>query len=352
MSREAARNTLLIQCGGYEIDLGPPDTYREARRIVVQLPDGLKQEANCIVDELAKHSGAEVYIHGDPSYGACDLQYPQLKATLDPDIIVHVGHTPYPEGIANPRLQPRGRPRVVYAPARSMLRPSTRTLEEAARLLVSRSAGRVVVVATGQHAHILEWVAGELRRLGVDAVVPKGLQPYFLDGQVIGCDYRIALAKGDAYLIVAGGIFHALGLYLATRRPLVKVDPYRDEAVDLTPLGERTLKIRLYKVSKAMDARRWGIIVGLKTGQYRPWLVEALRRRMSEAGVEYRLIAVENMSENVLRNLDNDWYQAFTVTSCPRIPIDDLQDYEKPVLTPGEAFMALEGRLEPYRFPW
>jgi Diphthamide synthase subunit DPH2 len=53
-----------------------------------------------------------------------------------------------------------------------------------------------------------------------------------------------------------------------------------------------------------------------------------------------------------MRDVDSEWFEAFVVTSCPRLPVDDLYEYEKPVLTPGEAFMALQGRLEPYMFPW
>ena len=340
------------ECGGYRIDTGPLAEARGARLIVLQLPDGLKPFSSCIARLVEEETGAEVIVHGDSTFGACDLQYPQLAATLDPDVIVHVGHTPYPPGLAHPRLEPRGRPRVVYLPARSVREPSPGTLEDAARILRGHGARRVVVVATSQHTHLLGRVAGALRDSGLEPIVPRGLRPFFDDGQVIGCDYRLALAGADANLIVSGGVFHGLGLYLATLRPTVKVDPYRDEAVDLTGMGERVYRLRLYKVSQAMDAKRWGVIIGLKTGQYRPWLVRRLVERIKASGREARLIAFEVLTEQGLRNIDEEWYEVFVVTSCPRIPVDDLSGYEKPVLTPGEAFMALEGRLEPYRFPW
>ncbi len=339
-------------CGPYTIILD--SVPREGvSRVVVQVPDGLKPYSHCIADAVSSWTGSrEVYIHGDSVFGACDLQYPQLSATIDPDLIVHVGHTPYPASLASPSVEPRGRPRIAYAPALSRLKPSDSTVREAARILKARGARRVAVVATSQHVHIAGWAARLLSREGLEARVPPGIRPFFEDGQVIGCDYRVALGDWDAYASISGGVFHSLGLYLAAKKPVVKIDPYRDAAVDITVEGERVLRVRLYKVSQAMGASRWGIVVGVKTGQHRPWLVGALRRAIQEKGGEYRLLAFEYLNEQLLRNIDNEWYQAFVVTSCPRIPIDDLQGYEKPVLTPGEAFMALTGRLEPYRFPW
>jgi len=331
----------------------PQQLSAPAKRIVLQLPDGLKPFSRCLAEKLASLTGAEVIIHTDSTFGACDLHYPNIKTFLDADAIVHVGHTPYPREIANPLLEPQDRPRIIYIPAYSRYKPSPETLREAASILSRYGAERVAVVGTGQHTHILQEIAESLAREGLNAHVPRGEPPYFQPGQVIGCDYRLARSSNaDAYLIVAGGIFHTLGLYLSTLRPTVQVDPYRDEAVDFTPRGERVYKTRLFKVSQAFGARRWGILVGLRTGQYRPWLVEMLKARIQRTGGEYVLLAGADQSEQTLRSIDDSWYEAFVVTSCPRIPVDDLAGYEKPVLTPGEAFMALERRLEPYRFPW
>jgi len=341
-----------FKCGDYLLFLPNSRVLQGAKRIVVQAPDGLKHAAPCaasIIEEAAP--GARVYIHGDSSFGACDLQYPQLRATLDPDVIVHLGHTPYPRELAHQRLEPGERPRVVYVRVLSTRRPPRTAVAEAAEMLASRGARRVVLLSTGQHTHLLPQLALALSRRGIRVRVPPAAPPYFEAGQVIGCDYRLA-TPADAYAIVSGGLFHAIGLYLARRKPVVKIDPYRGEAVDVTGEGEKTLRVRLYKVAKAMDARRWGLIVGLKTGQYRPWLVDRLAEALEEAGREYRLLAYETLTVDTLRNVDSPWFDAYVVTSCPRLPIDDFAGYEKPVLTPGEAMMALRGELEPYRFPW
>ncbi|MCX8196320.1 MAG: diphthamide biosynthesis enzyme Dph2 [Acidilobaceae archaeon] len=340
----------------YEVDLRQvAESLRktEVSRVVIQLPDGLKKYGVAIAECLRESLGeVEIYVHADSIYGSCDLQYGQLLATLKPDAIVHIGHSPYPVELAHEGLEPKGT-RVLYVPALSKLRASREAIRSAAEILRSYDVREVSIVTTAQHVHMVKEVQRELEEEGLRAVVPRGLPPYFSDGQIIGCDYRVARAiKAKAFLYFGGGVFHPLGLYLSTFKPVVKLDPYEDKASDVTPLGEKTYRIRLMRVAESFGLERWGVFVGVKSGQYRPWLLKLLLEEMKSRGRKYFLISSENLSLQNLMAVDNEWFQAFTVTSCPRIPIDDHWDYVKPVLTPGETIMALRGELEPYRFPW
>ena len=320
---------------------------------VLQLPDGLKPFSEELAECLESRLGASIIIQADSVYGACDLQYPELAASIRPHAILHVGHTPYPEALGYPPLsRPPQAPKVVFVAARYVGRPSGAAIKEAARIAREHGAKVVGLVTTAQHTHIYGEVASALEGEGLK--VKRGLSalPYFEEGQIIGCEYSMAPRGVDAYVYLGGGEFHPVGLYLATLKPVIKVDPYRDEASDVTPEGERVYRVRLDKVRRAFDASRWGVVVGTKTGQYRPWLVERLVSLMRSRGLSYRLIAGSRITPEVIANLDSRWYEAFVVTACPRIPIDDMEDYPKPVLTPGEAVMAITRSLEPYRFPW
>lgn len=342
----------------YTIDLDPVVSLARSqgyRRIVLQMPDGLKQYAYRLAQRLSEDlPGVEVLIHMDHNYGACDLQYPQLWEALRPDLIVHIGHSPYPADISSRIVEPRGRgPRILYLPALSNSYPSRGAVEDAARLLLGRGVERVGIATTSQHVHMVKRLAEDLSGMGFRVEVGRSSRPYLSEAQVLGCDYRLHRSmRVDGFIYLGGGVFHPLGLYLATMKPVIKLDPYEDRAVDLTGEGEKLYRVRLYKVSQAMDARRWGIIVGLKTGQYRPWLIDRLRRMMERHGRRYILLASENLDRETLSSIDGEWFEAYTVTSCPRLPTDDYWDYHKPVLTPGEAVMALRGSLEPYLFPW
>ncbi len=337
----------------YIIDLEPLTRVKPGPKVVLlQLPPGMRQYANTVAECIEEILGSKIIVQLDPVYGGCDLFYPQARELLDADLIVHIGHTPYPTDISSPKSMPRG-VRTIFLPALSKTNPTTSQIKVAAEILRSYGAGRPVVVSTAQHVHMLQDVMRALEGLGLKPVVPKGVEPYFLDGQILGCDYRLArsVRDADSYIYVGGGLFHPLGLYLATQKPTVQVDPYTGRTEDITPIGERTLKVRMYKVMKAMDAKNWALIIGLKTGQYRPWLTSLLGKQLRMTGRKYRLYASDRLTLEDLRSLPPE-HDSIVVTSCPRLPIDDLADFEKPVLTPGEAFMAIEGKLEPYRFPW
>ena len=328
----------------------PPEVRGLKGVVVLQLPPGLKR-ASVELIECLRSVGVEPIVEVDPTFGSCDLHLPQIRDALGEGVtVLHVGHTPYPPELSS-QPQTRG-VRVLYATVTFDMAPSEEVLARAAELLATRGVRRVSVLTTAQHVNVYDQVVRALSSRGLTVVRAGSRPPYLYEGQVLGCDYRVVPRGADGYVMLGGGAFHAIGLYLATLKPVIQVDPYRQEARDVTPEGERVLRLRLQRVSDAIEASRWGVIVGLKTGQHRPWVVNALLASMRHHNRRYVLLASDLLTPSYLRDVDSDWFQAFVVTSCPRLPIDDLNDYEKPVLTPGEAFMALQGRLEPYVFPW
>ena len=173
--------------------------------------------------------------------------------------------------------------------------------------------------------------------------------------RILGCYYQpLVKSNVDAYVVVAGGYFHAVGLALALgmSKPVYRADPYTGMVENVTDIARRWLAKRYWVIRQAMNAQRFGVIVGLFPGQYRPGVVDTVTKLLKRAGRDYKLLYSERLNREYLDNLSPDDYDAFIVTSCPRLAIEDLGDYWKPVLTPGEAFMAITGRLERYRFPW
>jgi 2-(3-amino-3-carboxypropyl)histidine synthase len=75
-----------------ELDRAADAIAREkAKRVCIQLPDGLKPEAARIADELQAKTGAEVIIWAGSCYGACDL--PLEVERLGVDMLIAFGHT-------------------------------------------------------------------------------------------------------------------------------------------------------------------------------------------------------------------------------------------------------------------
>ena len=110
----------------------------------------------------------------------------------------------------------------------------------------------------------------------------------------------------------------------------------------MTDYADRILRIRFARITKARDAKKWGIIVSSKEGQYRLELANQIKKLLKDHGMEGFIIMVDNVNPDVL--LPYFDLDAFVVTACPRIAIDDSQMYKKPLITPQELEIVLDKR--------
>ena len=65
-----------------------------AKRVLLQLPDGLKPQAVKVASELKERTGAEIVVWAGSNFGGCDLPTHTEKEGID--LIVNVGHAEYP----------------------------------------------------------------------------------------------------------------------------------------------------------------------------------------------------------------------------------------------------------------
>ena len=71
-------------------------------------------------------------------------------------------------------------------------------------------------------------------------------------------------------------------------------------------------------------------------------LAKEIKKILEDSKMEAYIILVDNVTPDVLLPyLDLD---AFVVSACPRIAIDDSQMYKKPLLTPQELEIVLNKR--------
>jgi len=63
----------------------------KAKRVCIQLPDGLKSVAGEIAKQLNKQTGADIILWAGSCYGACDL--PVEVERLGVDLLVQWGHS-------------------------------------------------------------------------------------------------------------------------------------------------------------------------------------------------------------------------------------------------------------------
>ncbi|MEM3225897.1 MAG: diphthamide biosynthesis enzyme Dph2 [Saccharolobus sp.] len=315
-----------------------------ARKVLLQFPEGLKYFSIDIVNNLKERlPNVEFIISGEPSWGACDIAEDEASL-IGADLIVHFGHTPYTWYY--PKLP------TIFINAESNIDLDSKALEHLVMTLNKYDKNNISLTATLQHVKLLSKVKIFLENQGYNVKIGKPSNKFMFDGQILGCDYKAADVQADIYVIVSGGMFHALGLGLSVNKPTIKLDPYLQKSEDITDEVAKIIKIRYGKILEAMDKKTWVIIQGVKVGQNRPSMVKYFYDELTKKGYRVYIVTNKVLTKEVLRNIDRSYIDVFLVTSCPRLPIDDLYDYEKPVLTPGEAKMIINNSLEPYIFPW
>ena len=282
-------------------------TGRGARRLLVQLPDGLKNEGPRLASLIREKTGAEVFVSATPAWGACDLSL-DAAARLKADLLVHYGHNEFLRDGSN------GIP-VVYVPAKSR-HEIIPVVEKALPLLQGTRIGLATVV---QHLHTLPETTRFLESKGFKVHLP-GRGPWAHDtGQVLGCDYfglkRIE-PEVDSFLVI-GSYFHGLGASLSVERPTILADPYDQTARSLEQDRARVIRQRYAMVEKARQAHNFGIIVSTKPGQSNPTIALNIQRQLEENGKKAVVLYADEVVPAKL--LDFTDVDAFVDTACPRL---------------------------------
>ena len=300
---------------------------KDARTVGLQFPEGLKMQAVKIARKIESETDATVIISGDPCFGACDVGDWKMKGSVD--LIVHYGHTPLPLKYEVP---------TIFIEAFSKI-DLKKDLEKSLEYLKGYS--RIGLVTTTQHLHLLNETKDFLEDNGKEVIL--GSSPSTRKGQVLGCNFSsIKNLDVDMILFIGNGNFHPLGIKMFSNSPVLAIDPYNGEIRSMDEYADRILRIRFARITKARSAKKWGILVSTKEGQYRMALAKEIKKTLEDAKMEAFIILVDNVSPEVL--LPYMELDAFVVSACPRIAIDDSQMYKKPLLTPQELEIVLDKR--------
>ena len=281
---------------------------RGAQKVALQFPEGLKRRAAEYATAL-KTAGFDVIVSGDPCYGACDLALDTLALA---DVLIHFGHAPVDD-----------RQNVIFEPY--YVGFDVTVLKHALPHLKGKT---VCLVTTVQHVNRVPELVTFLQSQGIDARVGAGSTRTPFRGQVLGCNFAAAKVPGaDEILFVGTGIFHAIGIAIATRKRVIALDPLTGIAQDVN--GEALLRRRFAVMEKARKAKTVGIILSTKSGQQRM----ALAHRLLSLSPHTTIVTMREVSPDELLNLG---FACYVNTACPRLAYDDQVRFPVPVLSPQE----------------
>lgn len=302
---------------------------RGAKRVLFQLPEGLKAEGPRLAS-IAEKMGAVAIVSADPCYGACDLAVQEAES-LGADLLVHYGHSEM-------MPQPQQRVPTIYIEAKTAISVKS-AVKKALPLL--KPWKHIGLVTTVQHVDMLGEARTTLLEAGKSVAVGDAGELKYA-GQVIGCNYSNATAimkDVDAFLFVGGGRFHALGVALATSKPTVVADPYERRAYFIDGEAQKIRKQRWASINEAQNAKSFGVLIGLKSGQKRIDGAMQVKEKLEKKGKKVTLLSIREVTPETLTQFPS--LEAFVNTSCPRIALDEANKFRKPVLTINEALVII-----------
>ncbi len=297
------------------------------KKILLQIPEGLKTYSLDFVSFLEKKVDAEFIVFADPCFGACDVVCSDIR-DIGVDFIVQIGHLPIPS------LKDMSPPTLFVNAFVDF------DVEKLVKKIIPKLDSRKIgLVTTAQHVNLITVVEEALSKQDFEVFVSEGDRRIDAKGQILGCNFSSANTikdDVDMFLFIGSGTFHAMGLILSTKKPVVSVDPYTFEVKkeEIDELKDMVLKQRYGAIASSRDARTFGILVGLKKGQRRMDLAEDIKRIIESKDRKAIIFAMSYFSSFYLEGIRG--VDCFISTSCPRIAIDDYMQYKIPIITPVE----------------
>ncbi len=299
---------------------------RKPISVALNGPDGILPKVQKTATNITEKFGIPAFILGDTTWGTCDLNSNGAKV-LGAEILFNIGHTNKLETFENNVVMINAFDDISF----------NRVLPKS----IEKLKGKVVSLLTdSQHLHEVDNVKNYLEKNKIIVKIGKG-KGQLNDGQVFGCEFYPAMENkeiADVNLFLGQSNFHAAGIALSTKKPTYVLDPYFNELRDVTKFAETLEKKATLTVFKAADAQTFGIIVGLKEGQFAQVTALKFKKELEQEGKSVQLIALTDITNERLKNFTG--IDAFIQVACPRISTDN--QFDKPVLSTPQATALLK----------
>ena len=289
--------------------------------VAINGPDGILPKIQETAQHIMEKFDIPTFVLGDTTWGTCDLNSNGAKV-LGAEILFNVGHTNKLDTFEN---------NVVMIDAFDNV-----TFDHVLPKCIEKFSGKTISLITdSQHLHEVEHVKKFLEENNISVKIGKG-KGQLNDGQVFGCEFYPAVETKDnvdGNLFLGQSNFHAAGIALSTRKPTFVLDPYFNEIRDVTDFAKKLEKKATLAIFKAAEAQVFGIIVGLKEGQFAMITALKFKKEFENAGKSVQLFALTDITSDRLKNFKG--IDAFIQVACPRISTDN--QFDKPVLSTPQA---------------
>ncbi|XP_078080794.1 2-(3-amino-3-carboxypropyl)histidine synthase subunit 1 [Mustelus asterias] len=309
----------------------------EAKRVALQMPEGLLMFACAIADIIERFTGADTLIMGDVTYGACCVDDFTARA-LGADFMVHYGHSCLVPIDATAGIK------MLYVFVD--IKIDGVHFIDTVRFNFPKGS-TLALVSTIQFVAALQSTSQELRS-EYDICVPqcKPLSP----GEILGCTSPHIERPVDAIIYLGDGRFHLESIMIANPSvPAYRYDPYSKVLSREFYDHQAMQAIRKDAIATAAKAKMWGLILGTLGRQGSPKILEHMESQLQALQVPYVIVLLSEIFPDKLRLFQE--VDAWVQVACPRLSIDWGKAFSKPLLTPYEAAVALKEIEWQHRYP-
>ena len=294
---------------------------RKPVSVALNGPDGILPKIQDTAAAIMERFGIPAYVLADSCFGTCDMNTNGAKV-LGAEILFHIGHTVNSTSFGD---------NIVLIDAFDNI-----SFDSIAKKCVEEFRGKTISLVTdSQHLYEVDKVKSILEQGGVQVKIGKG-KGQLNDGQVFGCEFYPVMETReivDANIFLGQSNFHAAGIALSTNKPTYVLDPYFNEIREVTEFAQGLQKKAILAVYKAAEAESFGIIVGLKEGQFSKVTALKFKKELESLGKKVQLFALTDITDDKLQNLRG--VDAFIQVACPRISTDN--HFHRPVLSTPQA---------------
>jgi len=327
-----------------------------ATNIALQFPEGLLLFAPLISDILTTFCpGTDTLIMGDVTYGACCIDDFTARA-LGCDLLVHYGHSCL---VPVDAMSTGIKTLYVFVTIGIDVEHLIATVER--NFL---SGKRIALVGTIQFNATLHAIVPRLRSLGYDPVLPRSAP--LSAGEILGCTAPSLTSlppntpasdptapTADMILYLGDGRFHLESILIASpslRSHTYRYDPYTRRLTHESYSHTEMHSLRRAAISSARatlthsnnnnSPRTWALILGTLGRQGNPHTLALLQTHLARLRVPCITLLLSEITPPKLALMQADvavWVQV----ACPRLSIDWGYAFERPLLSPYEALVAV-----------
>lgn len=313
-----------------------------SKRVALQFPEGLLLFATTISDILSQFCpGIETLIMGDVTYGACCIDDYTARA-LGCDLLVHYAHSCLiPVDVTTIKTL------YVFVDISIDTSHLLATLD---RNVAPNT--HIAMVGTIQFNATLHGLKSTLEAHGYKITIPQ-IMP-LSKGEILGCTSphlpKDGQDKIDMLLYLGDGRFHLESAMIHNPSiPAYRYDPYsrkltreyyeHDKMHTLRSNAIHTARTSLQPTAKNPTPKPWALILGALGRQGNPNTMALIETHLASLNIPVIKILLSEIFPGKLATMPEVacWVQI----ACPRLSIDWGYAFDKPLLTPYEALIAL-----------